>query len=646
MSRMMSKHRAQRTASATDFQTDRGLDIEQPSTDDVRVSVKTAGAVKGTYVALFQTPKNTLELIPNHTAVAEFINDHADHLGDDILAVVDPKGEKNKPGHPRHNVWGDKEVLKELLADLLSNGWHWLNPQDIGALTDAPILEAPDGRIYWHEGYQLESAADELLQGKTVTLDGAPENHVPAVLPVEDEMPKTSSVKTKKADNEAAEDAATADATGIDPALEAPAPAPALGATSNPYQDWKTQNLIETIESLTDSESFAQDKPEQKAVENMAEVLSARPVEPELDAQAKKSCLRKAAAVLRLVKRSSTVSDLKRSMNKFLDEEADEKEHKKAGFGGGFPAADQDNGEILEGDKSIPVGREFEEDNTGIDKPAADSARKFADINDPAHNEDTGKVLEGDKSVAEKKDGVEDNTGIDKPSVETPTKVASGYEELGVKTAAAPITIDKAIKLIENLSEELKGLYLDAKPIITVNETRQVREAVESIYHAMKALGLAQKILVKQQTQQTEEAAAAEANASKAKKSSSLLSALKIAAAEPEIKTQHVATFKDRATFRAKVAKQSSIAQEAALELGDAIMRSASAYGAAHRASEDEDATPETKEASAQKKAQLKTKITSLAKQLGCAALYRTAGAGKTIALKLASGEKIAVPTS
>lgn len=490
MSRMMRQHRQaaqKRKAYGTqDFQNDREPNVEQPNTDDVRVAAKKhAGAYKGHFVSLVQTPKNTLELIPNHTAIAEFISDNADHLGDDILAILDPTGEKLSNNVSRHNVWGDKQILRELLDDSLSNGWHWLNPEDIGALTDAPVLEAPDGSVYWHERYQIESAADELLQGNTVRLDGAPENKAlpsapPALPPID---PKAASRKRKKK--------ADVDAAPIEPI---PSPSPAPSASGNPYSEWKSENLIETIESLTDSDTFAQDKPEQKAVEQMAEVLSARPVEPEPAAeQAKKSALKMARIWLRKSAATGITS---------------------------FPPSDENTGKVLEGDHSLPEGREFQEDNTGVTHPHTDTPQKFASIHDPAENAETSSVLEGDKSIPEGKDEEEDNTGVTHPPTELP------------KAAAAAITLDKALRLIETITEELQGIYLDAKAITTVNETRPVRDAVESIFHSVKALGNAQKVLAKQKKQDEEEAAAAEANAAKAKKSSSLLANLKLASVE------------------------------------------------------------------------------------------------------------------
>lgn len=67
------------------------------------------------------------------------------------------------------------EVLSVLLLDHIDCGdWNFLHPDDIGALTDAPLLsnevERDDnyeitnvGRIFWHERYQIESAVEALL---------------------------------------------------------------------------------------------------------------------------------------------------------------------------------------------------------------------------------------------------------------------------------------------------------------------------------------------------------------------------------------------------------------------------------------------------------------------------------------------------
>lgn len=63
------------------------------------------------------------------------------------------------------------------------NGWEFLDPAEVGALTDGEILtddaERDDagrlircGRVYWHDRYQTDDAAAMLREGRTVTLSG------------------------------------------------------------------------------------------------------------------------------------------------------------------------------------------------------------------------------------------------------------------------------------------------------------------------------------------------------------------------------------------------------------------------------------------------------------------------------------------
>ena len=338
---------------------------------------------KGKYVTLIQTPNNKLEIVPNPTTIAEFVDSNRDHLPTDVLTALEGF---ETPGERRYNVWGDDQTLYELMDDFLSNGWQNVDPEEISALTDAPIFEAPDGRIYWHERYQVESAAEELVLGKTVMFDGAPENKAPvakAALPgddaEDDNGKKESSVKAGAVNKKAEPNYTTRDAqiipqrrreidaflkavppdaeyesyrdglvyefgisrgaaceltdqflagepgskmgkklpakTAFDDApmdadpmpddamdddtidddgapppddsdIDAPmapepsaAPPAAPPASSNVFEKWQTQNLIDTIEALTASDTFASDKAEQKSVEQMAEILSARPVE-------------------------------------------------------------------------------------------------------------------------------------------------------------------------------------------------------------------------------------------------------------------------------------------------------------------------------------------------------------------------------
>jgi hypothetical protein len=141
--------------------------------------------------------------------------------------------------------------------------------------------------------------------------------------------------------------------------------------------------------------------------------------------------------------------------------------------------------------------------------------------------EDGGRTPE----IAEAHAGLEDNTGIDKPAVVAPIKLS---EQRGLKTGAkvaADMTTSKAVKQSEQLGDDLKKMYLEAKPLTQVNDTRAVREAVEAIFRAADMFDEATKALSKQRQQEESEAAAAEIKEkNKGKKSS--FEGLALAAAE------------------------------------------------------------------------------------------------------------------
>ncbi len=69
-------------------------------------------------------------------------------------------------GEFAHNV--ELDDIWEMMEDFFTNGWEKVAPEDIGALTDGEIFSDPDGNIYWHERYQIESMTDELKAGNNV----------------------------------------------------------------------------------------------------------------------------------------------------------------------------------------------------------------------------------------------------------------------------------------------------------------------------------------------------------------------------------------------------------------------------------------------------------------------------------------------
>jgi hypothetical protein len=112
-------------------------------------------------------------------------------------------------------------------------------------------------------------------------------------------------------------------------------------------------------------------------------------------------------------------------------------------------------------------------------------------VNDKTMNLEEG----GDRvpEIAEAHGKLEDHTGIVKTRVVLPEKFA------------AEISTASAVKKAEGYVTSLKSTYLEAKVLNTVNGTRPVREAVESIYAASLRMADATKTLAKQQEQEEEE---------------------------------------------------------------------------------------------------------------------------------------------
>src|SRR5438094_504103 len=66
---------------------------------------------------------------------------------------------------------GTDAVLYALLEEHLGNGWEWIRPEELGALTSAPILSDECSRdeqglldqvgaVYWFPRYQIESPVE------------------------------------------------------------------------------------------------------------------------------------------------------------------------------------------------------------------------------------------------------------------------------------------------------------------------------------------------------------------------------------------------------------------------------------------------------------------------------------------------------
>jgi hypothetical protein len=68
---------------------------------------------------------------------------------------------------------GTLYILLDLLEDWLCNGWEWVKPEDIGALTSAPILRSPRGTLYWFPAYAITCEIEEMLANGEVVFSRA-----------------------------------------------------------------------------------------------------------------------------------------------------------------------------------------------------------------------------------------------------------------------------------------------------------------------------------------------------------------------------------------------------------------------------------------------------------------------------------------
>jgi hypothetical protein len=309
----------------------------------------------------------------------------------------------------------------------------------------------------------------------------------------------------------------------ISAAAQAPASAAAPAAPRTPaaprsagrYAYWSAEALSAVIAALTKIDNFENAKAEQQAVAEMAEELNSRP--------------------------------------KQAEEEGATKQANMTGVSSGF-ISDENTAKILEGDKSIPNSRGSVDDNTGITRPKTDSVSKFASRQnylqmakdaiergeDVCYDvaSEAGQIFGNvkhmswfEKAVADEIESLGDQYQPEKDlSGEfEPDSEGDIYDEESMNhfasdestsKTAAEMTLPKAIKLTEDLEDKLQKLYLDAKPLTSINNTRPVRDAVEAIYQAMTLFDPAAKALAKQERQETEEELAQAAAIPKTKKSS------------------------------------------------------------------------------------------------------------------------------
>ena len=81
--------------------------------------------------------------------------------GHDLLLVPTREGKREAKDFMNREV-GSVRALTELLEDHLGNGWDFLDPAEIGAMTEAPILAESD-EIYPEQSRGRGAGRQDLL---------------------------------------------------------------------------------------------------------------------------------------------------------------------------------------------------------------------------------------------------------------------------------------------------------------------------------------------------------------------------------------------------------------------------------------------------------------------------------------------------
>lgn len=102
----------------------------------------------------------------------------------DLAIVLTPEGQEEIG---RAIAQGQNIDSEQFMCDLfehpLCNGWEWIRPEEIAALTDAPIVSdrterdedgtlVKIGRVYWFPSYQIESPVQTLYDAGRVIFTG------------------------------------------------------------------------------------------------------------------------------------------------------------------------------------------------------------------------------------------------------------------------------------------------------------------------------------------------------------------------------------------------------------------------------------------------------------------------------------------
>jgi hypothetical protein len=318
-------------------------------------------------------------------------------------------------------------------------------------------------------------------------------------------------------------------AAAAPPAAAPAAPAAGGGSLDALFAKLPSDFVADLVKKLTSLEGFEQDKDVQAAVENLAGILQTRPVE---------AAPAPAAPGVTASKKGGDFGG-KQAPPFGKKDDKEKKDDKKASFGGlrvvaaekvavAPPGREDQVKALKKEDVDNPYAVAWASYNKGDKKGALRAAHqviaKFAAAGFFSWDQSTGDVTESGGRTPEV---AEAHSKID----EAPAHLERPDTTLPIKLAGE-MTAQKAVKEAERLGRELKETYLAAKDICTANDSRPVREFVESIFRAGAMADEAVKTLNKQVMQEESEEAAAKVREKSNKKSSSFKGLVLAASAE------------------------------------------------------------------------------------------------------------------
>ena len=119
-----------------------------------------------------------MKMIEQGNYIDIYITDEGDLF---TIATKEAIKEFGENGNELREKYNEMDSLYELFEDIICNSnWNFIAPEQIGALTDAPIIASgvyydDNGDIedllediYWHGNYQVESTIKKIFNGGLV----------------------------------------------------------------------------------------------------------------------------------------------------------------------------------------------------------------------------------------------------------------------------------------------------------------------------------------------------------------------------------------------------------------------------------------------------------------------------------------------